>query len=177
MVQVTLVTLIENFNSNLWKYHFKVPSDLADQFKEENRRRIVYTVKGKAPVHACLMSYDGHWMVLTSQKALKNLGLAEGDEFEVTIEKDSSEYGMDYPVEMAEVFSQEELAKELFDALTPGKRRSLIYLINAVKNTQSRLNKALAIADHLMEANGQLDFKEVNRKIKEYNALSKLNKH
>ncbi|MBE62878.1 MAG: hypothetical protein CMB89_11005, partial [Flammeovirgaceae bacterium] len=69
---------------------------------------------------------------------------------------------------------QDKLASEFFHDLTPGKQRNLIYIISKVKNTDSRINKALAIIDHLTERNGKLDFKLLNEKIKEYNQRGKL---
>ena len=68
---------------------------------------------------------------------------------------------------------QDLAGKAFFDALTPGKKRTLIYLVANVKNVDSQLRKGMAILDHLKEANGKIDFKQVNQKIKEYNRLRK----
>ena len=69
------------------------------------------------------------------------------------------------------MLDQEETAKEIFESLTPGKQRTLIYIVLKVKNTDSRIRKALAIVEHLNESKGDLDFKRLNVLIKHYNNL------
>lgn len=69
------------------------------------------------------------------------------------------------------MLDQDEQGNELFHALTKGKQRSLVYLVTKVKNSDSRLNKSLAIIEHLKDVKGQLDFKMLNEKIKYYNNL------
>ena len=92
----------------------------------------------------------------------------------VLMSLEASKYGVDMPEELQAALDQDPLAMEFFDLLTPGKQRNLIYLVNKVKNTNSRINKALAIIDHLTEMQGKLDFKLLNEKIKEYNQRGKL---
>ncbi|MEQ8358291.1 MAG: YdeI/OmpD-associated family protein [Cytophagales bacterium] len=99
------------------------------------------------------------------------LEIEEESKISVLIEKDRSEFGMDVPEEFIEVMGQEELAWERFQQLTPGKQRTLIYIVNKVKNTDSRIRKALAIAHHLKEMKDVLDFKRINELIKYYNNL------
>jgi hypothetical protein len=57
--------------------------------------------------------------------------------------------------------------------LTKGKQRGLIYIVTKVKNTNSRLNKSLAIIEHLKDVKGNLEYKMLNEKIKYYNNLDK----
>ena len=72
------------------------------------------------------------------------------------------------------LLEQDEEGSKYFHQLTPGKKRSLIYLVGSVKNIDSQLNKGLAILDHLKAEQGNLDFKKLNQLIKEYNQRSKL---
>ncbi len=72
------------------------------------------------------------------------------------------------------LLDQDEAGKNHFNQLTPGKKRSLIYIVAKVKNIDSQLNKGLAIIEHLKQENGMLDFKKLNVLIKMYNQRSKL---
>ncbi len=54
---------------------------------------------------------------------------------------------------------------------TASALRQEVWYTLKVKNSQSRLNKSLAILRHLKEAQGQLDFKKLNEWIKYYNNL------
>jgi len=46
--------------------------------------------------------------------------------------------------------------------------------VNKIKNTDIKINRSMAIAQHLMDVKGMLDFKQLNETIKEYNQKHKL---
>jgi uncharacterized protein YdeI (YjbR/CyaY-like superfamily) len=75
------------------------------------------------------------------------------------------------PEELQVLLDQDDMGNELFHALTKGKQRSLVYLVSKVKNSNSRLNKSLAIIEHLKDVKGKLDYRMLNEKIKYYNNL------
>ncbi|MFN4123613.1 MAG: YdeI/OmpD-associated family protein [Flavobacteriales bacterium] len=73
------------------------------------------------------------------------------------------------PEEFEEVMQQDEIGSQLFHQLTAGKKRSLLYMIGKVKNVQSRINKSLAVMEHLKENQVKLDYKILNEKMEEFN--------
>jgi len=121
------------------------------------------------------MPYPKGYFILMNQANVKKLNIKEGDPVNIVINKDTSEYGVPMPDSFLALLSQDEQGSAYFHQLTPGKQRSLIYIVGKVKNIDSQINKGLAILSHLTEAKGQLDFKRLNEKIKEYNQRSKLN--
>jgi uncharacterized protein YdeI (YjbR/CyaY-like superfamily) len=72
------------------------------------------------------------------------------------------------------MLAEDDRANDHFHALTPGKQRSLIYLVLKIKSEDARIRKALGIVEHLVEFNGELDFRALNEKFKEINQRSKL---
>lgn len=164
-------TKLEKFESSVYGFHFKVPINLAELFIDGNNRRVICQINGEIRTQSALMPSSEGWYIFMNKSTRKKLDLIEGQEFEVEIEKDHSEFGMEVPEELSVMLDQEEKAREVFDALTPGKQRSLMYIVSKVKNSESRIRKALAIADHLKESNGKLDFKRLNVLIKHYNNL------
>jgi len=62
---------------------------------------------------------------------------------------------------MLELLQIDDEGNKLFHELTPGKQRSLLFIIGKPKNSDTRLRKALMTIDYLKEANGKLDFKEL----------------
>ena len=120
------------------------------------------------------MPFKEYWYILVNQELQKKLQLEIGDSVTLDLARDESKYGMEMPVEFETILNQDKLASEYFHLLTPGKQRNLIYIVSKVKNTDSRINKALAIIDHLLETSGKLDFKQLNVRIKEYNQRGKL---
>ncbi len=165
-------TTIEHFtNSPIWGYHMPVSTEMAEQFIEGNDRRIICTINGQETIQAALMPNLMGYFIMMNKQLVTKLGLQTGSQVELEIEKDTSEYGLDMPDELRELLNQDDEGSEYFHALTKGKQRTLIYIVAKVKNTNSRLNKALAIVHHLKEFQGKLDFKVLNQTIKYFNNL------
>lgn len=165
-------TTLEHFNdSPLWGYHMPISHEFAEQFIDGNDRRVLCTINGQVTIQAALMPNPMGYFIMTNKKLISKLGLQVGSGVELLIEKDTSEYGLDMPDELRELLNQDDEGSEYFHALTKGKQRSLIYIVAKVKNTNSRLNKSLAIVHHLKEFQGKLDFKVLNQTIKYYNNL------
>lgn len=161
----------DNQLASLWKSHIAIPEEIANSLISEGDRRVVCTINEEHKMHCALMSSQEYWYIMLSKNVRSKLNLKNGSIIQVHIETDTSEYGMEMPEELLETFNQEPEALEFFKELTPGKQRTLIYIVNKVKNTDSRLRKALAIADHLNEVGSKLDFKKLNETIKYYNNL------
>ena len=174
-----LKTSLEKFigkNAEVYSLHFPVPHEIANQFMEGNDRRVICTINDKVEIRSGLMPFKKYWYILVNQSLQKKLKIEVGDEVKLRLLKDTSAYGMEMPEELQVLFDQDEDGNRHFHNLTPGKQRNLIYIVSNVKNIESRLNKALAIVDHLKEFHGKLDFKALNLKIKEYNQRGKLNR-
>lgn len=167
-------TTLECFENNIWGYHLPVSTTVADDFIEGNDRRIICTINGIVKQYCALMPHHGEYYILMNKANRTKLQISIGDEVEVSIEKDRSKYGRPIPESFQVLLDQDDEGSRLFHALTPGKQRSLIYLVEKVKNIDSQLNKGMAILDHLKEMNGTIEFKALNAKIKEYNQRSRL---
>ncbi len=167
---MTIKTTLENFGHKVWGYHLPILHEDVIPFIEGNERRVICQIKERK-LHMALMPLKGDYFILMNGHLKNELGLELGQEVEIYLEKDTSEYGMDMPIEFGELLNQDDEGREIFEQLTPGKKRSLIYMVSKVKNTNSRLNKALAIVQHLRESKGNLDYKRIHELIKYYNNL------
>ncbi|MFN3996299.1 YdeI/OmpD-associated family protein [Algoriphagus sp.] len=162
---------LDKFDFNHWHFHIPVPLEIADQMMDERHRRVLIWIKDSGPYHMALMKSKEYWYVLVNQELRKKLELDEENQFPVKISRDQSEFGHDVPEELQVLLDQDEEGNYHFRKLTPGKQRSLIYLVTTVKNPESRMKKSLAIIHHLKLAKGKLDFKQLNEWIKYYNNL------
>lgn len=99
-----------------------------------------------------------------------------GEEIEFQIEQDKSELGMTMSDEFAEVMNQFDEAKRVFDGLTPGKKRSLIYWADNVKSAEIKVRRAIMLCTYLEANKDDLDFKTLNQEMKEANRLARLSK-
>jgi bifunctional DNA-binding transcriptional regulator/antitoxin component of YhaV-PrlF toxin-antitoxin module len=171
---VTFTSTVENFGFQIWGYHIPVNEKITKQFSEGNFRRVVCIINDIETLHSALMPLDKGSYILINKKVRTKIGLKEGDSVEIVLKKDTSEYGRPVPESFLVLLDQDEVGSKYFHELTTGKQRSLIYIVAKVKNLNSQLNKGLAILDHLTETKGQIDFKRLNEKIKEYNHRGKI---
>lgn len=170
----TFKSTIEIMDSAVYGYHIPLPEEIAKQFAQYDDNRVLYTLNNQITRPGGIMKNAQYPYLLLNKDTVKKLGAHRGQEILVSMEKDTSEYGMPMPEELQVAFDQDSTAKGYFDQLTPGKQRNLIHLVIKVKNVQSRINKALAITEHLNDVEGQLDFKKLNETIKKYNNMGKV---
>ncbi|MTB50109.1 YdeI/OmpD-associated family protein [Lewinella sp. W8] len=133
-------------------------------------RRVIVTINGQGSIHSGLMpDGKGNYFITISKEVRKKFGIEEGDDAELTISPDESEYGMPLPEELAELWALDEEAYDVFHTLTPGKQRGLIYVIAKPKRSETRIKKAVQIMDYLKAVGGKLDYKELNTYMKAAN--------
>ena len=172
MTQFT--TTLQKFDSNLWGFHLPVPEIIANKFVAGNDRRVICWINEKIRIQNALMPYSEGYFLLLNKELVKRLNISIGEEVNLKLEKDTSEFGLPIPESFRVLLAQDEEGYQHFEKLTPGRKRSLIYVVGKVKNINSQLNKGLAILHHLKSEAGQLDFKKLNQLIKAYNQRSKL---
>ena len=117
---------------------------------------------------AIMPSSEGFYFININKEIRKDLKLKIGDVVSVKIKKDESKYGMPVPEEFAEVLYLDPDVDKYFHKLTPGKQRSLLYLIAKPKGQETRIKKAIVISEHLKKHKGKLDFKILNQEYKDY---------
>jgi hypothetical protein len=145
-----------------WGHCFAVPSIYAEMFKTENgSRRVVCVLNESLTLHAAIMPHGTGWVISMNKTNLKKLGLKVGSPIQVNMSQDTSEFGLPMPEELSEVLEQDTLAKTYFDALTAGKKRSLIHIVSSVKNIDKRIERALMITEKLKDNKGVLKANEL----------------
>ncbi|MFK7900779.1 MAG: YdeI/OmpD-associated family protein [Cyclobacteriaceae bacterium] len=156
-------------DNSLWGGHIKVPLKYIKPFIDEgrNKKRVICCLSNTECIHAALMSDGaGGFFIMINKELKKKLDLSEGSKLTVSLEEDTSKYGIPMPEEMQELMGQDSEGDHYFHALTRGKQRSLLYLIGKPKTSGTRLKKALVIINYLKGTKGKLDFKELNQAMK-----------
>lgn len=153
--------VLEISTNKLWGAHIAVPILVADTLIAENpSRRVVCVLNGLTEYQCGLIPRgDGTFLVMVNKKLQTKLGLKEGSRVEVALRKDESEYGLPMPEELAELLMQDEEGNRLLHALTPGKIRTLLYIVGQPKSSDLRLQRALTVVDHLKLHAGKIDYK------------------
>ena len=159
---------IEISTNKLWGAHFIVPEVIARVFIKEDDRRVVCNLNEKVEYQCALLPKgDGSFLITVNKKIRDQLGLKDGSLVRVGLRKDESEYGLPMPEEFAEVLAQDEEGNRLFHALTPGKLRTLLYIVGQVKDPDKRVGRAIAIVEHLKKNGGKINYRQLNEEMRQ----------
>jgi len=166
-MEANFSTVISKFDDSLWGYHVKVPDEIYASFANEKIKRVLMQFDDSEPLHAGFMPEgNGKYFLMLSKDVMKKLQLALGQAVQVKIVKDTTRYGMPICEEMKELLELDPEGEVLFHKLTPGKIRSLLYMVNKFKSSDKRIEKAVIILEHLKANNGKLDYKALNEAFK-----------
>jgi hypothetical protein len=161
-------TTLERFDSNLWHFHIVVPEAVAEKFLKQQVSRVVCSLNGSPGFQCAILSAGkGTHFINVNKKLRDTLKLKEGCKVSACITEDTSEYGLPMPEELEAALAQDDDGNNLFHALTPGKQRTLLYIVSVPKNVDLRIKRALVILEHVKQTNGKIDYKELNRMLKE----------
>ncbi len=156
--------VLEESTNKLWGCHFGVPQAVAEALIEANEsKRVVCNLNDKMEYQCALLPRgDGSFLITVNKKIQTKLGLKIGSKISASLRKDESEYGLPMPEELAELLAQDEEGNRLFHALTPGKLRTLLYMVGQPKHSDVRLHRAIVVVEHLKMNKGLIDYKQLN---------------
>lgn len=162
-------SVLEESTNKLWGCHFAVPQIVADTLiAQTEARRVVCLLNEKMEYQCALLPRgDGSFLITVNKKIQTQLGLKIGSKVSVRLRRDESEYGLPMPEELAELLAQDEEGNLVFHSLTPGKIRTLLYIVGQPKSSDVRLQRALAVVEHLKKNAGKIDYKLLNIQIKQ----------
>lgn len=133
-------------------YSLLLPQGIIQPFLEKNIKR----VKAKASFegkelhfHGAIQKRKGNYYMMFGKRYQKQLGLFPNDYFQLQFFEDDSKYGVEMPEEFEAVLNSDYEAFQIFETLTDGKKRGLIYAIARYKGTQTRIDKSILICENL----------------------------
>jgi hypothetical protein len=133
---------------------------------EGKSRRVVCTLNNEHTFPCALMPSGGSFFIMVNKKIRTKLGIEAGHSVMVELVKDTSKYGLPMPEEFEEVLAQDDEGRELFEALTDGKKRTLIYHVSTVKDIDRRIHRALIFLEHLKDNDGKIIFPKLAEELK-----------
>ncbi|SHG22530.1 YdeI/OmpD-associated family protein [Flagellimonas flava] len=139
-----------------------IPMEIAIPFLDKGQRRVKVkaTFEGKSlEFFAALQKRKEQVFIMFSKNHQKTLGIFPNDYFRLQFFEDNSKYGVDMPEEFEAVLSSDYEASQVFESLTAGKKRGIIYMIIRYKNPQTRIDKSLILCENLKR--GVRDNKEL----------------
>lgn len=139
---------LEKHNSGM---HYIMLDDASlAEFTQNNNKRIICKLNNQLEVHCAIMpKKEGGFFINIGAGIRKKLGIEAGSIVSATFLPDNSKYQFELPEEFAEVLEQDLEALEVFEKLTDGNKRSIIYLVTQVKSSERRIDRSIKIAENL----------------------------
>lgn len=164
---LTFVSPLHSSTNRLWSAHVAVPTKVVTTLAATGSKRVVCTLNDSATFQCAIVAYRrGQWVITVNRTLQRSLGLEIGDEVRVSLTPDKSEYGHAMPSELAEALRQDPAARAFFKALTLGRQRTLLYIINAVKDPAKRAHRAVMILRHLRQNDGVLRYRQLAEQLR-----------
>lgn len=140
---------VERTDTGLRFHVIPIPDAVAARFLAAGHRRVIATLNGRAVRRAIQGSkMGGHHLVL-GKPELRDCGIALGATVKVTLEPDPEPEAIELSEEFREVLRQDPAARERWESFSIGRQRSLAHYLTGAKSTDSRLKRAIEIAEKL----------------------------
>src|SRR5688500_1951049 len=87
-------------NSSGWHF-IPVSQEVGEQFPSDGKsRRVVCTLQGKETFHCALLPSGGPFVIVVNKRIRTTLGVEAGHILKVSLEPDTSKYGLPMPGEL-----------------------------------------------------------------------------
>ena len=121
-------------------FYLKLDAKVIDRFSRKRATRMICTID-KEVSYRCGLNHlgDGNFYIIIAGKYLKKLNKEIGNEVSYKIEEDPDQLGVEIPEVLTVFLGQDLEAKAIFDRLTDGKKRSLIYSFAKIKDIDKQV--------------------------------------
>ena len=139
----------------------RVPDEVTALFKKEKGAvRVLCSVEDMEEFPCALNPRGEDYVIMASKQLIRKHKLQPDLPFRVSIRPDEND-GLELPEEFMEVLNQDEWGEQLFTALLPGRKRSLLYYIRSAKSPDTRIKRSLEIIEKLKSE--QLHFQKAQK--------------
>ncbi|MCC9134945.1 YdeI/OmpD-associated family protein [Pontibacter silvestris] len=143
-------TCINRLEHLLGVHYLEIPQEVVQQLSGKFKVRLLCTVNSTLTFPCGLVALGGGMAYISiNNKRMKQLKARSGDEVEVLLEKDNSEFGVEMPEELAELLEQDDEGRRRFKKLAPGKQRYIIQYVSSVKSCQLRIDRSVMLIENL----------------------------
>lgn len=146
---MTFTAAIHRLDDGLRHHYVAVPPKIVEAIKSRGARRVVATINGVEFRRALNSRVDGPTFLILGKPLLKTLNVKVGDTVHVALVIDTQPDHVEMAEELTAVLDTDEEAATLFYAMTPGKRRSLELYVSSAKSVDTRIKRALELAEKI----------------------------
>ncbi len=124
-------------------FFLKIDSEIIHQFKNKRLTRFLCTLE-KSATFPCGLNHlgDGNFFIILSNKNLQAVNKKLGDNICFELNEDPNPLGVEMPEVLEAILEQDETVKANFESLTLGKKRSVIFALNKIKDIDKQILNA-----------------------------------
>ena len=125
-------------------FFLKIDAEIVNEFEKKRHTRLVCILDEKITFRCGLNHLgDGNFFVIVAGKCLEQLNKKVESLIQFKIEEDPDQLGVEMPEVLEALLSQDEELKLIFDKITDGKKRSLIYTILKIKDLDKQVQTTI----------------------------------
>ncbi|MFY7653173.1 MAG: YdeI/OmpD-associated family protein [Chitinophagaceae bacterium] len=128
---------------------FAVPENVFFYFHSNNSKRVLCTINDKTTFHAAINRLHDLYYIYVSRTIAKELYIKIGSTLQVSLEFDKTNWQFSMPEALQEALHLDTFANSIFDKLSPGNKRSIMYWVSQPKTIQNQVNRAVFVTNCL----------------------------
>jgi hypothetical protein len=131
-------------------HYILLENKIVKKLTTHQNKRVVCNINNTVQFHAAIMKEkEGGYYIFIGKTHLKKIKATVGMPINAVFEIDKSPLQFNMPEEFMEVLATDDKAKKIFDGLTDGNKRGLIYLIDLLKTSDKKIQRSLLIAEKI----------------------------
>jgi Bacteriocin-protection, YdeI or OmpD-Associated/Domain of unknown function (DUF1905) len=121
-------------------FYLTIPARFVNQFEQKRQTRLLCTIEEKYTFQCGLNHLgDGNFFIIIGSQKMKDIGRKLGDKIRFEIKQDPNPLGVDIPEVLEAMLEQDEDLKSIFENLSLGKQRSVIFAIQKIKSIDKQI--------------------------------------
>jgi hypothetical protein len=123
-------------------FYLTIPAEVVNQFEQKRQTRLLCTIN-ESYTFQCGLNHlgDGNFFIIIGSQKMKEIQKQLGDTISFEIREDPNPLGVDMPEVLEAVLEQDESLKNIYENLSMGKKRSLIFSILKIKNIDKQISE------------------------------------
>ena len=125
-------------------FYLRIEADIINQFERKRHKRLICHLDDKISF-SCGLNHlgDGNFFLIIAGKHLDQLGKKPGNTVDYRIEEDPNPLGVEVPEVLSTLLMQDEDLKAIYEKISDGKKRALIFAILKIKNIDKQVEKSI----------------------------------
>jgi hypothetical protein len=121
-------------------FYLAIPAEVVNNFENKRHTRLICTINEYFDFQCGLNHLgDGNFFIIIGSQKMKEIGKKLGDKVRFYIKEDPNPLGVTMPEVLEAVLEQDEELKNIFENLSLGKQRSIIFAIQKIKSIDKQI--------------------------------------